>query len=251
VSDISITDVREVFRLVAEISECARSQASWRQLMTERLCKLIGADSGLASASRVPIKYPLPPTSNAGLFGWPAENLDTWMSLSPESVRGDDPRVELGRQTASQITATRRELIDDDTWYNAPYTNALRRVLDVDDNLVSSYRLKHAGHWEIMAFFRSPGRPPFAAAEVGIVRLFHEEIGRLWDREAPTPVALPSRLQETLRGLMMGLSEKELAASLGLSQHTVHDYVKALHAKFRVRSRGELLAAASGRRETV
>ncbi|MDC0739753.1 LuxR C-terminal-related transcriptional regulator [Polyangium mundeleinium] len=33
---------------------------------------------------------------------------------------------------------------------------------------------------------------------------------------------LSPRLQDTLRGLARGLSEKQIAAELGLSQYTVH-----------------------------
>ena len=42
--------------------------------------------------------------------------------------------------------------------------------------------------------------------------------------------------------MLEGLSEKETAARLDLSGHTVHQYVKALYRRYRVRSRSELLA---------
>jgi hypothetical protein len=41
-----------------------------------------------------------------------------------------------------------------------------------------------------------------------------------------------------------GLSEKEAAAKLALSRHTVHTYVRQLFKRFSVSSRTELLAAA-------
>lgn len=53
---------------------------------------------------------------------------------------------------------------------------------------------------------------------------------------------LSRRLMQTLCLLLDGLSEKEIAAELGLSPHTVHDYVKSLYRTFRVRSRAELHA---------
>jgi DNA-binding CsgD family transcriptional regulator len=49
-------------------------------------------------------------------------------------------------------------------------------------------------------------------------------------------------MEQTLRSLLGGDSEKQVAAKLGLSQHTVHVYVKALYRKYGVSSRGELLA---------
>ena len=56
----------------------------------------------------------------------------------------------------------------------------------------------------------------------------------------PSPLA--PRLQETLDATLEGLSEKEIAARLRLSEHTVHQYVKALYRRYRVRSRAELMA---------
>lgn len=50
------------------------------------------------------------------------------------------------------------------------------------------------------------------------------------------------RERQTLDRLLEGQSEKQIAAELGLSNHTVHIYIKALHAHFEVASRAELLA---------
>ena len=53
---------------------------------------------------------------------------------------------------------------------------------------------------------------------------------------------LPRRHLQTLQRLLEGDSEKEIAARLQVSPHTVHVYVKALYKRFQVSSRGELLA---------
>lgn len=68
---------------------------------------------------------------------------------------------------------------------------------------------------------------------------------------APLPLTgepLPPRLADTLHGLLAGRSEKEIAADLSLSPHTVHDYVKSLYRRFGVQSRAELMAKAIGQR---
>lgn len=54
--------------------------------------------------------------------------------------------------------------------------------------------------------------------------------------------ALPPRLRQTLDRLLAGDSEKQIAVQLHISPHTVHSYVKTLHKRFKVASRGELLA---------
>lgn len=58
------------------------------------------------------------------------------------------------------------------------------------------------------------------------------------------PEPLPPRQAAVLDGLCRGLSEKQIAAELGMSPHTVHDHVKRLHLRFGVQSRGELIARA-------
>ena len=52
---------------------------------------------------------------------------------------------------------------------------------------------------------------------------------------------LPQHLRQTLFCLLDGASEKEAAARLGLSRHTVHEYITALYRRFGVNSRAELL----------
>ncbi len=83
------------------------------------------------------------------------------------------------------------------------------------------------------------------------VRRFHEEMLHMYRKIAPPPPASPAAKAAawlrpshlaTLRLLLDGLGEKEIARRLDLSQHTVHDYVGALYLHFGVASRSELLA---------
>lgn len=62
--------------------------------------------------------------------------------------------------------------------------------------------------------------------------------------EPSTPAVneLSPRQEQTLRHLLGGDSEKQVARKLELSQHTVHVYVKAIYRRFGVSSRAELLA---------
>jgi hypothetical protein len=49
-------------------------------------------------------------------------------------------------------------------------------------------------------------------------------------------------MRHTLEHLLLGRSEKEIAAQLGLSVHTVHHYMKLLYVCFGVQTRAELMA---------
>lgn len=55
--------------------------------------------------------------------------------------------------------------------------------------------------------------------------------------------SLRARERETLELLLTGASEKQIAASLGISTHTVHQYVKRLYRYLGVTSRAQLMAA--------
>ena len=57
----------------------------------------------------------------------------------------------------------------------------------------------------------------------------------------PMPPMSP-RVSQTLELLLAGDSEKQIAAKLKISQHTVHDYVKRVYRHFAVSTRAELLA---------
>jgi DNA-binding CsgD family transcriptional regulator len=61
----------------------------------------------------------------------------------------------------------------------------------------------------------------------------------LW---APHGQRLPRRLQQVLERLIAGDSTKQIAAHLGLSVHTVNEYIETLYRRFGARSRGELFA---------
>jgi DNA-binding NarL/FixJ family response regulator len=104
----------------------------------------------------------------------------------------------------------------------------------------------------VAALHRPWGARNFNERERTLVDAFLTESRFL--REPPAPAVdaallaeLPPRLGQVLRCLARGLSEKQIAAELDLSAHTVHDYVKALHRRLGVASRGELLARALAR----
>jgi DNA-binding CsgD family transcriptional regulator len=115
--------------------------------------------------------------------------------------------------------------------------------------VLSQYCLPHINAVDQLGLHRSFGDEHFSAGEHRLIRLFHVELGRLWKKDAlqraRNPAQdLPPRLSQTLSELLAGRSEKEVAARLDLSRHTIHNYVKALHQRFEVSSRGELLAKA-------
>jgi len=157
------------------------------------------------------------------------------------------------------VTRARHELVDDAAWYAHPAVGLVRRQLGVDHCLYSLHPLGGApGRTGWLCLHRPWGHPrPFGPRERTIVHALHSELA--WVHEPPAaPVApadrsagheLSHRQRQTLDRLLAGRSEKQVAADLGLSRHTVHVHVKSLYKAFGVNSRHELLAKFIDRRE--
>ena len=89
-------------------------------------------------------------------------------------------------------------------------------------------------------------------ADRALLRRYLAAPGRRSDRASGIDLTAPARLRprhrQTLDWLLTGASEKEIAAALGLSVHTVHQYIKAIYRSHKVRSRAQLMARlAAGR----
>ncbi len=53
---------------------------------------------------------------------------------------------------------------------------------------------------------------------------------------------LRRRQRQTFRHLLLGRSEREAAKKIGVSEHTLHQYIKSLYEKFGVNSGAKLMA---------
>jgi DNA-binding NarL/FixJ family response regulator len=94
---------------------------------------------------------------------------------------------------------------------------------------------------------RAIGEVDFSVRQKAVVReamahvapLIGGPLARFYE---PVPSELPPRLRQVLRCLLEGDTDKQVAARLGLTRHTVNQYTKVVFRHFRVRSRPELLA---------
>ena len=103
----------------------------------------------------------------------------------------------------------------------------------------------------LVELLRAPGDPPFAESDRHLLELCISQMS--WPHQpddAPTDPridALQPRLRKVMKHLLEGDGEKQVAAKLGLSRHTVHEYVKMLYQQLGVSSRSELLSQFVGR----
>jgi DNA-binding CsgD family transcriptional regulator len=95
-------------------------------------------------------------------------------------------------------------------------------VHTVHDHVKNIFRrLRVASRGELQARFREPNAAPPSSGSQS---------------------ALRPREREVLAQLLIGAPYKVVAKEMGISVHTVHDYVKAIFREFGVSSKGELLA---------
>jgi len=121
--------------------------------------------------------------------------------------------------------------------------------------IVSITQLPESSSVSVLAFTRDEDREPFGTRERRLLKIFHQELARLW----VTPVLgvlpqalrdeLSPRLREILAMLMRGVDEKRIAYDLGRSRHTIHNHVRILYRRLGVKSRAELLAVARPARD--
>ncbi len=250
---LRLRDVRDVFRLLSEIRELASDPKVWRPHMVKRLCKVFGAE--IVISSEVHAQAMKKPGQTKIIdIGWGCdaegnvwdihserddENLEAWWLTKCDKRTG----------TPSQPKPEGSETDVEEGEGAAVAVKPLKPVYGGKSFVMSQFPLPHIAAVDQLGLHRAFGDAPFSATEHKLIRMFHVELGRLWRKDvlkkAGDPTSdLPPRLSQTLQELLAGLSEKEIANKLDLSRHTIHNYVKALHQRFEVSSRGELLAKA-------
>ena len=251
---IKQSDVTAMIRLIGECRELGDDPAIWRHHFLAVVSKLIDADMGSGGevtgclAGRV---------ASPGVALWGFDhgfNLDglrilwEWNVVDPDYsqlwVRFRD-RL---RASPAGSTAARYQVFSDDPWERSPDYQQAMRTLGADAVMHSFHQLPAGGGaFEGCCWFRTRGRAEFDEREVALVTLLHQETTRLIGGplarfDEPGPSQLPPRARQTLRCMLEGDTDKQIAARLALSTHTINQYAKRIYRHFGVSGRSELLA---------
>jgi hypothetical protein len=232
-----------MYRLIGDIRALGADPAQWRTHMVRKLRKVLDAEIVISSEVHVRA-IPGQPRDAGGRLritdvGWGCDGGDekhVWKIHSETDSRPEEFMLALLPDQA--------EAGDETATLHVRPTMPLRGGKSF---VLSQYPLPHLGTVDQLGVHRDAMHNPFSAVEHRLIRLFHVELGRLWRNDALLKARdpnseLPPRLAQTLAALQEGCSEKQVSLKLGISQHTVHNYVKALHQRLGVSSRGELLA---------
>lgn len=142
----------------------------------------------------------------------------------------------------------RAAAISDADWYASDFVRHIATPLAIDDTIQSAQTLCRGELLSILHVYRAANDSrPFGVHHCLHVSLFHDHIlSRLHCNTAavdtPRPSQLSPRQQLTFSMLLSGDSEKQIAAKLDRSRHTVHMHVKAIYRALKVSSRAELLS---------
>lgn len=250
---LRLTDVRAVFRLVGECRDVGVDPAGWLARAGDGIRPLIAADVVLATL-QPPGPFRRFATALAQYdAGWEsdAHRMRCLRYIgSDEYFAAPDYRAYRALGRVGLVTA-RSRLVADREWYRTTHFHEHWRPAGADHYIVAIGGAATGAATSLINLSRAVGRPRFTRREVRLVWLVQQELARLIGGPlavGPDPAAgLPPRLRRVLDCMLDGDGEKQAAIRLGVSRHTVHQYVKELYRHFDVTSRGELHARCTRR----
>jgi DNA-binding CsgD family transcriptional regulator len=247
---ISFDEIRAVVHLVTDLHDMPQSSALRRRHMAQQLRELIGADYALS------VMFTCTASGKDLLFRDPIQIggdtasrtlLSTWLRNPAPPDPCTTPLSRLLVRERGLVTRNRASLVSDQPWYASLHVRMFRRAAELDDTIYSVLPLHPPNHFALLLLARRIGNGgPFSAKHRDLVNLLHSEAVWVY-REAAGKNrkhahSLTVRQEQCLQELLSGHGEKEIAARLALSRHTVHVHIKAIYREFGVTSRGELLA---------
>lgn len=245
---VRIRDVHKILAIVNGLYELPDDpNLRMTQLMNE-VCRFFGARSGMAAI--------LDPRPRDGAGHIVAGAAGGWL---------DDTMIRLYERYAHEAhlrdlmlsrilvrprpvgVHTRSAQVADRTWYRSPHFNEMRIPLGIDDSIYAFWAFPGTRFLAGVGFNRELGGRKFTLRETRLAGLMHEALVPFYrylqrSFSAHLNPRLTPRGRDVYQGLIRGRSEKEIAALLGISPNTVHEYVQRVYAAFDVSSRAELMA---------
>ncbi len=244
------SDYRALMKLAGETSELPQDVNVRRKHIVGGLCSIVGGTMANAFEFKAP-------GSPGGIgkfdthvsYGMGERAIEKMREFFDEGNTMDPTVPHLMTLRKPYFTVTRPQFVTDGEWYQSDHYVAIRAPIGSDQQLYSKLNLKDGSPFGV-GIHRAKNDPRFTQRECDMLDVFHAECGRLYGCASGKPALdpriaqLPPRVQRVLNELTStGDGEKQIAARLGLSRHTVHEYVKVLYEKLGVTSRAELMSA--------
>jgi DNA-binding NarL/FixJ family response regulator len=247
--NLEIKQVQAMLRLVGETAELWYDAMLQRRYTLESLCRLLPAKAGVCFNFGDVLTGGETACVNLTQIGL-AESDEESVAKYLRSGKPSDPCIPaLAREDLRVAVRRRAELCDDQTWRSSEHFQLLRQALGLNDTLYA--RIAVPARMIVLCLFREKDDKPFAERECQLVDLCLSQMAWPYQPDDapadPRVAALQPRLRKVMQHLLEGDAEKQVAAKLGLSKHTVHEYVKMIYQQLGVSSRSELLSQWVGR----
>lgn len=245
---VAADDVRAILRLIGEVRELGEDRVAWRAHLMRGLIEMLDAPVGYSGEFS---------TAATGIDADPQVEVGWDRPEDGEPIRelwrtgkiiSDDPFIRRAFAVAFTKPGVylRQDLTPDEEYYAVEHNQQVMRPLGVEGGLHSYLPLEPGRSIDVLTVAARWRRPLDDRART-IVKLVHEqivpEIGRsLAARDEPSPAELSPRRRQVLELLLQGNGDKQIAAALHLSPHTINEHVTAVHRHFGVSSRTELIA---------
>ena len=242
------SDIWWAFRLIGDCRDLGNDPRLWHTRMLEGLAIVFGVVHAVASEAWWHRPGPVVPPVSVHSVAAEAKAEEAFQAyLRAGAVVGDPVLGAIGKMPDPLVTRTRQELVTDTDWYRSATFNEYFHIGEIDHQIRSVCRVSQNGATSRIALNRALGDRDFSLRERRLLNFFHAELGRLIGGPLasalePNASQLSPRLRQTLDCLLEGHTEKQVAARLGLSTATVHQYVMALYRHFGVQSRAQLIA---------
>lgn len=242
---VTRSDLLALLRLAGELNELPVDREPRVRHMLARLCTLFHAPVATMQEVR---GFRPGATSFPTLWAYAAGDESTFELFRRFAFEARNSTPTLAALAAQPGRAFRREdIMADRDWFRSVAFNEFVRPAGVDLGLGTSHAAGRGDGVIGVAVNRRLRERRFTTRDRALLQIVTDEFGWFFrsiaTRAAPAGAALPTHLRRVLDRLLAGDSEKIAAVRLGLSRHTVHDYVKALYRRFAVSSRAELLVA--------
>jgi len=245
---LRVEEVRDAYRLLGECRDLGSDPELWQPRMFAALSRMFGDVPVTGGEGRISTTDGTMLPLSSYDAGHDAEDHRNYLAYVHANGPTIDPFVRaMQRIPFGAITSVRSQIVTDREYYRSPIVERYLRPGHVHHRLASVVPTSHGGAISLIHLHRRRGQRDFSSRERALLAFFHGELAPLVGRALvsatePAPSGLPRRLRQTLACLVEGDSEKQVAARLGLSHATVHQYVTMLYRRFGVGSRGQLLA---------
>jgi DNA-binding CsgD family transcriptional regulator len=248
-------DYQAIFRLAGECRELGDDHRHWRLHFLAGLATLVSADVSVgAEVSGIASLRPHELTDTPADWGFD-RGFDKRGWLRALELLQSDPSytcllkhyLQRGGQDSGQ-PMRRSDLLPNHDWQRSREYDEAYRTMEIDHS-ITCFRfipgLNDVALGSVVG--RAKSRRDFSGRELAILRETFAAVapmvgGALARVEEPSPGDLPPRVRQVLRCVLRGDSDKQIAVRLGISRHTVNQYLKVIFSHFNAAGRSNLLA---------